>query len=778
MEIPKNRYRNTSDFQGESGNATVNLSQLSLFVDNMISNYNFPELATAREWVSNAHDSHIASGQTRPVEVVLPSRLQPTFSVQDFGLGMSADDVKSIYLDFGSSTKRDDNTGIGGFGIGGKSALAIASQYTMSAVKDGLKNIFIFERSPAGGVGFKRVIEDAPTDEPNGVLVQVSVDRPEQFSEQNVNRVLAGWSNSQVKIMNRPDGFFSIPDSGIKTEFTVDVTELTGTEGQTELDIRNVGGYVLNGALDPFDTGATISKKLGLGWREFAVLVGPVVYTFEPNIARSALAEYMVASVNIGDVTFPSSREVIEPNRRNREFVGTVFNKLVEEADALMQKRADELTSRREALALHRSPLARNRYDFKVEFQGESIPTTFSKSDGDAVFEYRSVGNWQGIKNYKLTATTFTSDNKLPLDIETLVILDSDTSDQSIRNNVRLLHTDREDKPGNLKGYLLITKTPSEWVKAAAKTVITSTELAEKAKEIRQAIRDGKIVPSAGTAAATPRRSRRDRIGEYSSHYLNFSTDAEGKVSVEEKYSDLIDFYDDVFDPKKTLVLTTASKDSMDASEFIPYFKAFNVNPDDAQFLYIATSSKHETLRILLGDEVEITDTVTWMTQNFADLAQYSHRNPEDIAREIPLRLGHSEHSLLEYAGLSELHPKMQEIVALNKELDESMQIVNGWSSAARIVREVMGFERGSVESSMSARPEFFFLTHTSYYGRGLSEDQKPAVRQMINNMVELWLANVAAEKQAESDKAALEAAEAEDALSSSADNKIPAYAN
>lgn len=777
MEIPKNRYRNTSDFQGESGNATVNLSQLSLFVDNMISNYNFPELATFREWVSNAHDSHVASGQTRPVEVVLPSQLQPTFSVQDYGIGMSADDVKKVYLDFGSSTKRDDNTGIGGFGIGGKSALAIASQYTMSAVKDGLKNIFIFERSPAGGVGFKRVIEDAPTDEPNSVLVQVSVDRPEQFSEQNVNRVLAGWSNSQVKIMNRPDGFFSIPDSGIKTEFTVDVTDLTSVEGQTELDIRNVGGYVLNGALDPFDTGQTISKKLGLGWREFAVLVGPVVYTFEPNIARSALAEYMVASVNIGDVTFPSSREVIEPNRRNREFVGTVFNKLVEEADALMQKRADELTTRREALALHRSPLARNRYDFKVKFQGESIPTTFEKAADDGIFEYRSVGNWQGIKNYQLSAMPFNSDNKYSLDIETLVILDSEITEQSVRNATRLLHTDREDKPADLKGYLYITKNPSEWAKAAAKTVITSTELTAKAKEIRQAIRDGKIAPSAN-AVATPRRSRRDRIGEYTAHYLDFSTDADGKLSVEEKYSDLIDFYDDVFDPKKTLVLTTASKDGMDANAFIPYFQAFNVNPDDAQFLYIATSSKIETLRILLGDEVEITDTVTWMKNNFADQAQYSHRNPEDIVKELPLRLSHSDHTLLEYAGLSELHPKMQEIVALNKELDESMQIVNGWSSAARIVREIMGFDQSSVNMSATSRPEFFFLTNTSYYGRGISDDYKPAVRQMINNMVELWLANVAAEKQAESDKAALEEAEADDAFSSSADNKIPAYAN
>lgn len=777
MEIPKNRYRNTSDFQGESGNATVNLSQLSLFVDNMISNYNFPELATFREWVSNAHDSHVASGQTRPVEVVLPSQLQPTFSVQDYGIGMSADDVKEVYLDFGSSTKRDDNTGIGGFGIGGKSALAIASQYTMSAVKDGLKNIFIFERSPAGGVGFKRVIEDAPTDEPNSVLVQVSVDRPEQFSEQNVNRVLAGWSNSQVKIMNRPDGFFSIPDSGIKTEFTVDVTDLTSAEGQTELDIRNVGGYVLNGALDPFDTGQTISKKLGLGWREFAVLVGPVVYTFEPNIARSALAEYMVASVNIGDVTFPSSREVIEPNRRNREFVGTVFNKLVEEADALMQKRADELTTRREALALHRSPLARNRYDFKVKFQGESIPTTFEKAADDGIYEYRSVGNWQGIKNYQLSAIPFNSDNKYSLDIETLVILDSEITEQSVRNATRLLHTDREDKPADLKGYLYITKNPSEWAKAAAKTVITSTELTAKAKEIRQAIRDGKIAPSAN-AVATPRRSRRDRIGEYTAHYLDFSTDADGKLSVEEKYSDLIDFYDDVFDPKKTLVLTTASKDGMDANAFIPYFQAFNVNPDDAQFLYIATSSKIETLRILLGDEVEITDTVTWMKNNFADQAQYSHRNPEDIVKELPLRLSHSDHTLLEYAGLSELHPKMQEIVALNKELDESMQIVNGWSSAARIVREIMGFDQSSVNMSATSRPEFFFLTNTSYYGRGISDDYKPAVRQMINNMVELWLANVAAEKQAESDKAALEEAEADDAFSSSADNKIPAYAN
>ena len=638
MEISKDRYTNTSDFEGESGEATVNLSQLSLFVGNMISNYNFPEIATFREWVSNAHDSHVRTGQTRPIEVVLPSMLQPTFSVKDCGIGMSGREVIDVYLDFGSSTKRDDNTGIGGFGQGGKSALAIASQYTMSAVKDGLKNVFIFERSASGGVAYKRVINDVPTDEENGILVSVSVDRPEQFTDQNVNRVLAGWSNSQVKIMNRPNGFFSIPDNGTEVEFTLDCTNSRTTTG--ELDLRVEHGYVLHGALDPADSGKSISKELGLGWREYAVLVGPVAYTFEPAVINAAaLPDYMVASVNIGDVTFPSSREVIEPNRSNRDFVGKVLDKIVTEADKLMQKRADSLSSRADALQLFRSPLARNRNDFKVSYLGDSIPTTFEVNGADVIFEYKHVGNWQGVKNFQLSATQYTAGQKLPLDIEMLVILDSDVTDQSIRNNVRLFHTDREDKPGNLKGYLQITKDPSEWVKAAAKTVIKSTELAEKAKEIRIAIREGKksgVV--AGTNTPSPRRSRRDRLGEYSSSYLDFTTDANGKDTVEIKRVDLIDFYDDVFDPSKRLVLVLRG-DDYGISDFAPYFKSFSVRPDNAQFLQIDTGSKIETLRILLGDEVEILTLKRWMEQNFAKLATFGSRIPSEIAKEIPVRI-------------------------------------------------------------------------------------------------------------------------------------------
>src|SRR6478736_9578308 len=68
--------------------------------------YSDQELAVLREYTSNGIDAHRAAGQTLPIEVHLPSALSPNFIVQDYGTGMSLDDIKYIYSSYGASTKR------------------------------------------------------------------------------------------------------------------------------------------------------------------------------------------------------------------------------------------------------------------------------------------------------------------------------------------------------------------------------------------------------------------------------------------------------------------------------------------------------------------------------------------------------------------------------------------------------------------------------------------------------------------------------------------------
>lgn len=98
-------------------------------VDNI---YSEKEKTVARELIANALDSHAAAGiPDREVVVSLPTVLEPTFSVRDFGGGMSHDFVMNHYRVLFESTKQDDNDQTGMFGVGSKSPLALTDTFTV-----------------------------------------------------------------------------------------------------------------------------------------------------------------------------------------------------------------------------------------------------------------------------------------------------------------------------------------------------------------------------------------------------------------------------------------------------------------------------------------------------------------------------------------------------------------------------------------------------------------------------------------------------------------------
>lgn len=74
--------------------------------------------STVRECASNALDSHRRAGVDKPIIVALNATKDGTyeFSVEDFGIGLDADDVKNIISKYGKSTKRNSSTELGMMG--------------------------------------------------------------------------------------------------------------------------------------------------------------------------------------------------------------------------------------------------------------------------------------------------------------------------------------------------------------------------------------------------------------------------------------------------------------------------------------------------------------------------------------------------------------------------------------------------------------------------------------------------------------------------------------
>ena len=139
--------------------------------------------AIIRELSCNAYDSHVAAGcAERPFEVHLPTSLEPWFSVRDYGVGLSHQQVVNIYTTYFESTKTGSNDFVGALGLGSKSPFSYTENFGVTAVQNGQMGVytaFINEQ----GVPSIALMTESDTEEPNGVEVKFSVNDRADFEK-------------------------------------------------------------------------------------------------------------------------------------------------------------------------------------------------------------------------------------------------------------------------------------------------------------------------------------------------------------------------------------------------------------------------------------------------------------------------------------------------------------------------------------------------------------------------------------------------------------------
>lgn len=137
--------------------------------------YSDKPLAIVRELGCNAMDSHIASGQpNRPLHVHVPNALEPWLTIQDFGLGISHQDIYRIYTEYFNSTKTNTNDQVGMLGLGSKSPFCYTDAFTITSIHDGVKRIYNAYFNQAGVPTISLASQENTTDH-NGVAVQIPV---------------------------------------------------------------------------------------------------------------------------------------------------------------------------------------------------------------------------------------------------------------------------------------------------------------------------------------------------------------------------------------------------------------------------------------------------------------------------------------------------------------------------------------------------------------------------------------------------------------------------
>lgn len=132
-------------------------------------------LAVLREYGANAWDSHRTSGKRDlPIEVTIPTPLEPTLVIRDFGAGISHEDAFEVFTQYGASTKRNDDNSVGMLGIGSKSGFAYSDSFTVTSWHGGMKRVYTAVLD-ASDKGLFNLMHQEPCGGETGVMIQIAV---------------------------------------------------------------------------------------------------------------------------------------------------------------------------------------------------------------------------------------------------------------------------------------------------------------------------------------------------------------------------------------------------------------------------------------------------------------------------------------------------------------------------------------------------------------------------------------------------------------------------
>lgn len=271
-------------------------------------------LAVVREISCNARDANVEANSEDAIKISLPSRLEPSFKVRDFGNGLTEDQVMSLYLKYGYSTKKHTNSQIGGFGIGSKSPLAYTDSFTVTSFKDGVQTSYsVYKDSGIPNVSKMFCI---PTTQKNGLEVSVAV-KPYDVYE---------FEEEALKFLK----FFDHPvnlSEGVARRLNEAKDKL---EQSVVLETNEFTLYDISNSTYVSDIPVFIN-------------MGGVMYKTSRKINSQFLTNGMmvVLKLNIGDVQVAASRESISEDESTVAIIDTAVDKILLTLKEKLQAKVD-----------------------------------------------------------------------------------------------------------------------------------------------------------------------------------------------------------------------------------------------------------------------------------------------------------------------------------------------------------------------------------------------------------------------------------------------------
>lgn len=346
-----------------SVNCTIDAEDMRYISSLLRNNYSNTILATIRETYANAVDANIENGlNPESIEIKCPTSLDQTYSVRDFGAGLSRDQIFNLYSKFGKSTKRGSDLSIGGFGIGRFAPLSYKDSFTVTSYHNAVKTIYSIYISEENDTKIDEIFSNS-TSEKNGICITVGV------SKNDINKFNSEISNffSNFEILPK---ILNIQTQIVKPEILSSGNGWQIRRSPNHYSSWSVGeqGIVMGGIFYP---------------------INPELVDFNDSDAAFAWTKHLnklVFIVDIGSVSLHHSRETLEYNKTTKSYLKSRYKAFCEEFTNSIKNKIAQFDCLRDAM------------DYYKEIKNTFPSNAFSKLESQDVFVF---------KGHKITAFNF-----------------------------------------------------------------------------------------------------------------------------------------------------------------------------------------------------------------------------------------------------------------------------------------------------------------------------------------------------------------------------------
>lgn len=355
--------------------------------------YSYKIAAIIRELSTNALDAHKAAGKIdTPFKVHIPNRLEPYFSVRDFGTGLSHEDIVDLYCTYFSSNKTNSDEFIGCLGLGSKSPFAYdgLDNFTVDSYLNGKKASYVAFIDEDGAPNIS-LLNETDTTEPNGLEITISIKASD----------IPTFITDAGKIYKYFEKKPTIIGQNVEIESFKPVLE-----GEID-DIKWILEAGTNNPYSGYSYGAADSAKIVMG--NICYPISSRDLTLDAD-CKSIVTKNLTIFVPIGSVQFAISREALDYNKATIKNLTEILSKVVIDIKNTIVIEIDSADSLFEASKLAKEKLQKSGLNLSVDslkWKGKPLQKTFISNFANGwITSFSSIGRKKVDHFHKIEIST------------------------------------------------------------------------------------------------------------------------------------------------------------------------------------------------------------------------------------------------------------------------------------------------------------------------------------------------------------------------------------